>query len=907
MARTRLWQLSAAAVFAAAFGVSGPVAAQQANSAWSANDDDFLLLQLQVGKHRLSQDVRGYQTDQGVCLDLADVIQSLDLPVRLDKKSRRATGWLFSEDRQFTLDRAAGTVQNVNSNGAPLGNAIYDTPEGWCVDTDALGRWFGIEFSPDLFNSSVRLVSDEPLPFIEAIERRSRAARLRPRREAFDLSKFPSADMEYRVWRTPSVDTVVKLGVSGSSGSMTTDARIEAYAAGEVGGASYTARLATDSSLQPASLRFRAYRYARDGGLLGPLNATQVAAGDVETLAGNLTGQTAVGRGVFVSNQPLGRGSRFSSTTLRGTLPAGWDAELYRNGQLLAFQDDSEDGRYEFADIDLFYGQNDLEVVLYGPQGQIRRERADVPVGTDLVEPGKTYYWAGILEENTDLITLRKNVGRPPDGWRWGVGVERGLDDRTSVALGLQGMQFAGRRRRYIEGSLVRTLGPAQFQLGAAHEWGAGAALQGNVVSRLGPVNLSGRAVWVQGSFASEFVSPNLRHAVSFSADTSLKMGKFRLPLQVGVGQSTARTGEKVTEWLMRTATGIRGIRLTAELQGERRGATATSPSRTSNSLRLLANGRVFGVRMRGSAGFGLSGGEKGLNFVRLATDQDLTEDSELRFEAEYRPRGDDVQLRAGYAHRFKHFSIRADGTYSTTGNFGANLNLAFSFGPNPAGGGVRFSNTKLARFGQAAVTVFRDENGDGRLNGDEEVLEGVGVEAGFRSTDAVTNEDGTALVDELKPFAPVLVGIDESTLDDPYLVPSSKGIVVTPRPGVSANIMLAVSPSGEVEGSLQSDNGTSMSGIELELVDARGAVIATTISEFDGFFLFDRVAYGEYRLRVASASAKLLQIKESLGPPITLNRDNDIARMGVVVLQPETRDIVQAPPVRPEGSGSSP
>ncbi|MEL6531362.1 MAG: carboxypeptidase regulatory-like domain-containing protein, partial [Pseudomonadota bacterium] len=109
---------------------------QEASAGWQANDDDFLFLQLVVDSYKLNYDVRGYQTDRGVCLDLADVIQSLDLPVRIDKKSRRATGWLFSEDQKFTLDRDSGTVQNVNNQRgrAPVASDIYDTPEGWCVN-----------------------------------------------------------------------------------------------------------------------------------------------------------------------------------------------------------------------------------------------------------------------------------------------------------------------------------------------------------------------------------------------------------------------------------------------------------------------------------------------------------------------------------------------------------------------------------------------------------------------------------------------------------------------------------------------------------------------------------------------------------------------------------------------------
>ena len=117
--RTFLRKTSVVAGFAAALsGVcASPTLAQASSHGFTVEEDDFLMLQMRVGSYSMPLEIRGYQINDGddVCLDLADVIQSLDLPVRLDKKSRRATGWLFSEDQSFTLDREAGTVQNMNT------------------------------------------------------------------------------------------------------------------------------------------------------------------------------------------------------------------------------------------------------------------------------------------------------------------------------------------------------------------------------------------------------------------------------------------------------------------------------------------------------------------------------------------------------------------------------------------------------------------------------------------------------------------------------------------------------------------------------------------------------------------------------------------------------------------------
>ncbi|HEV7233208.1 MAG TPA: hypothetical protein VGN36_03110, partial [Sphingorhabdus sp.] len=57
-----------------------PVASAQA-AGWQPNEDDALLFDVRVGQWRVGDGVRGYQTDSGVCVDLADIIIAFDLPV----------------------------------------------------------------------------------------------------------------------------------------------------------------------------------------------------------------------------------------------------------------------------------------------------------------------------------------------------------------------------------------------------------------------------------------------------------------------------------------------------------------------------------------------------------------------------------------------------------------------------------------------------------------------------------------------------------------------------------------------------------------------------------------------------------------------------------------------------------
>src|SRR3954469_21376480 len=113
MINSRPLRQRAVASIAAALALLGAGQAAAQSIKYAPSEEDAVLLQLQVKKYHLSNELRGYQTPDGVCVDLADVIQSLDLPIRLDKKSRRATGWIFAEDQTFRLDRDSNTVQIV--------------------------------------------------------------------------------------------------------------------------------------------------------------------------------------------------------------------------------------------------------------------------------------------------------------------------------------------------------------------------------------------------------------------------------------------------------------------------------------------------------------------------------------------------------------------------------------------------------------------------------------------------------------------------------------------------------------------------------------------------------------------------------------------------------------------------
>jgi len=868
------------AISAASLLMASPAAAGD----WAASDDDALLFDLRSGNYRLGDGVRGYKTDSGICVDLADMIIAMDLPLRLDKKSRRATGWIFSESQTLTIDRDGDLVQKGSSSKKLPPGQIHDVPEGWCVEIESLSNWFDVDFTPDLSNALLTIKSKTQLPFERALARKEQAARIRPRK-SFDLSGLPQSSEPYKFWRTPSLDAVVSAGgLSDKRSGQQFDLRYELYASGEVGKASFDARLSSDNRGIPENLRLRAYRTDPKGELLGPLRATHFALGDVSTFSTPLVAQSVAGRGALITNRPVERPDSFDRTSFRGELPSGWDAELYRNGQLLAFAENRTDGRFEFIDVPLLYGQNRFEIVLYGPQGQVRRDVKVIPVGLDSIPPRKTYYWAGIHEAGEDLVRLGAATPMRQAGWRGGVGVERGLDAKTSVAASLFSLQLDGNRHDYLEGSVRRAVGPTLVELSAASDLGSGVAFRGQLLGQLGNSYVTAQSVWARGGFISDQIEENVKSRHSLAVDHSFRIGSKAVPVHIDAQYETRSDGRDSLDITGRMSLNLKRLSLTGELNWEKRFSDTGPDPPDRLGARLLANGRIGRVRLRGEAVYRLAP-EKRFERVNLTGEWRAGERSDWRAELGYDAALNRARAGIGLIRRFDHFSLTASVEAASDGSVAAGLNLAFSLGPDPRSGKFRFSNNKLANNGQALAIVYHDQNRDGIRQPGERLAEHVELTAGQTLAVTATDAEGRAVIDNLQPFRPVLIGIDSSSLPNPYVQPAWPGLVITPRPGVAMTVELPLVSAGEVEGTLIRSGGATIAGVGLELVDREGRVVKQAQTEFDGFFLFDRVPYGHYTIRIGELSAQAIGVPTALAVRAVLDDDHQVVRLGTVTV----------------------
>ncbi len=428
----------------------------------------------------------GYLTASGLLLPLGDFARALDFSIAVEPENGRADGWFLREERIFSLDVARREVI-VEAKRKSYPAALVELHEDDIfVDTRLLSRWFPVNVRFNLPNLTVKIVSLEPLPLEQRLAREKMRGRALSRRLA-DMPEFPRTDLPYQPVSWPFIDTSIDTSyLQDEDGKQTAAARYSMLLSGDLAYMSANIFLTGNDRDELTDAHLDLSRRDPDGKLLGPLALTEVVLGDVAAPSLPLVSRSRFGRGVTVSSFPLDRRSEFDRITIRGELPLGWEAELYRNEVILDFQRSRTDGRYEFIDVPLLFGLNVLRVVLFGPQGQSRQDIRRILVGPGMVAPGEWNVRAGVSQQDKNLLPVEDDsidVKNNLEGKARVIAeVERGITQDFSVGAGLSSLPLDSGRRHYGTLNTRFVLGSVYSRLDLVADseggWGANAALQ---------------------------------------------------------------------------------------------------------------------------------------------------------------------------------------------------------------------------------------------------------------------------------------------------------------------------------------------------------------------------------------------------------------------------------------------
>jgi len=125
-------------------------------------------------------------------------------------------------------------------------------------------------------------------------------------------------------------------------------------------------------------------------------------------------------------------------------------------------------------------------------------------------------------------------------------------------------------------------------------------------------------------------------------------------------------------------------------------------------------------------------------------------------------------------------------------------------------------------------------------------------------------------------------VELDTSGLADPLWLPEVEGYKVIPRSGILGYVDFPVVEASEIDGVVYyiDDTGKkkTVSRIAVELVeDNSGKSVKKFRTEFDGYFLIEKVSPGRYHLKISDQDLQRLKMSQIDKTAITITGKSDI------------------------------
>ncbi len=557
--------------------------------------------------------------------------------------------------------------------------------------------------------------------------------------------------------------------------------------------------------------------------------------------------------GVAVTNAPFIRSSEFDVEDFVTNVPAGWEAELYGRGRLLAYAEGGDAAGIFRAPLQLGYGVNPYELVLYGPGGQTVRRQRTIRVPFSRLPTGRLEYAAAMGRCRYDpcdaLFSADARYGVSS-----GLTVQGGWDAFFGGTAGTLWQPYA-----IVSGAPLPELGltgeaVANGHLRASANYEPTLDLRVNAgvtrFSTSGGVYAGGFGE-VTRTEASLFWHPSWRRGITYLQGMGVltsgpAMDRRLLRLSGSVRQGAVRyTVGLLHDALVRPSApttdrfaidaGADAVLLgpwpwlrAAAVQGQ----VAIEPARGLAAMRAQL-GRLVGRSLRLDAGLGWVRGQGVALELAVAT-------------ALPGPR-------AGARSR-----VSAGGSEALVYSSGA---VAW----DPRTHLTRLSDVSdLGRAGISGV-LFRDDNANGVRDPGEPGLAGIPLRVG--GWPAETDADGRFSAWGMYPTEPLRIDVDTLSLDDPQLVLPAPVLQVRPAPNAFGNIAVPVVVGAEISGFVVLGD-EPLGGVPVVLRELNTGAEITVLTFADGGFYRGAVPPGEYEVTLPDA---VLERLRAAAPPVSI------------------------------------
>ena len=557
--------------------------------------------------------------------------------------------------------------------------------------------------------------------------------------------------------------------------------------------------------------------------------------------------------GGVITNAPFIRSSEFDVEPIVGNVPDGWEVELYDGGRLLGYAAADAVGAFRVP-LQLRYGQNPFNLVLYGPSGEIVQQKRTVRVPTSRLPGGQVEYALAMGGCRYD-----------PCNGMLSADVRYGLSNHVTVQGGSDAF-FDGPRGTLWQPYAVVSTAPLSFlaltgegvvngHLRAEAAFEPTADLRANATyTRYATAGApySGAAAQRAQSDASLFWRPGWMGGALFFEGTGLLSSGPSMRQRVERISATTLVGQ------IRYSLGVlhSALDLGTAWDSSQFAIDASADAMLLGPWAWLRTSTVQGqIAVEPS---------RGLTAVRAALGRRLSQ--LLRLDAAigwYRAGGVSLELGLTTAMPGPRIGSRSRITSGT-----GSSELTFAYGAvawDPRSRVLKLGDgADLGRGGISGV-LFRDDNGNGVRDPGEPGLPGIPVSVG--GWPAKTDEDGRFAAWGLSPSEPVQIDVDTLSFADPHFLLPAPVLRVRPMPNAFGNIQVPVVVGAEVSGFVVFED-QALAGVPVVLRELNTGAELTVTTFGDGAFYRGAIPPGDYE--VTLPDAVLDRLKASV-PPLSI------------------------------------
>ncbi|MFT4924919.1 MAG: hypothetical protein ACI8WB_001009 [Phenylobacterium sp.] len=549
---------------------------------------------------------------------------------------------------------------------------------------------------------------------------------------------------------------------------------------------------------------------------------------------------------------------------------------------LIDYLEVAEDGRYLFDNVPILLGQNRFKIILYGPQGeqQVIEEQF---TGHQLEQE------AGQWTPSFSFSQPKKRAD-PQNGLNLNAKLNYGFNDTLQGTLVWNQTQ----KQQYFNTALTGVWQNTVFNISAAmesdnhnfayladlqstlwhHNWNFGYRKMAGIQSQTSDV-INFSVLGHQSMFSEQD-----NYSLAFNYSDSPESTAFAMTGQYSANFKQLNLNNRF------------------EAQQNQQGSITTTTATGTSSI----SGRMGQHQLRLESRYRLWP-ETEIETVSASYGHRF-KSAYLKLRGNLRQNEGNSDISAQLSWRFNHFRLGARLLIDEQKNINAGLTFSMSLGVLPSSlysrlfSRLHYSRDSLKRTATIKAMAFMDDNHNGLFDRNEAPVAGVSFKGNDKWTGAKTNAQGVVYLPQAKTASAQYLEFDSDSLDDPFLAVDESRFNIKTHAGGLNELYFPIYQTTEIEGEIILKKTTegqakAQAAVPLLLLDLQGRTVKRVLSEYDGFFIFDGVKPGQYRIVVESKylQRKGFSFQQTVAVDASdINQDSDSIEVGSLLIVVDNR-----------------